>query len=176
MFINCDDNLDFGADGDKDCMVGSGSGHVEYWENIGSSSAFVFEENATLFVVDGISVDYALAVGANAKPWCGDMDGDGDLDCLVGSADGAVAYFVNEGDAYSFDFRQEQDNIFKSATESYYNAATSRHGSLVGPSTMLAVAVTASSIFAALPAPFQLPGVDAAKNKVGTYTSPFCCT
>ena len=45
--------------------------------------------------LDGIDVGYS------AKPWCGDLDNDGDKDCLIGESDGTVKYFLNTGSASS---------------------------------------------------------------------------
>lgn len=40
-----------------------------------------------------------VAVGAESSPFLADLDGDGDLDLLVGAQDGTVSYFLNTGSA-----------------------------------------------------------------------------
>ena len=68
--------VDLTGDDAKDCLVGSAMGNVEYWPNKGSSSSnFVFDDEPE--VID------LFDVPQNAHPWCGDMDSDGDYDCMV---------------------------------------------------------------------------------------------
>jgi uncharacterized protein (DUF2141 family) len=60
-------------------------------------------EGRTVLLYSG-SLDYAQLT-------FGDLDGDGDLDLLVGKADGRIALFINEGDAITPQWRLSQESI-----------------------------------------------------------------
>jgi FG-GAP-like repeat/Secretion system C-terminal sorting domain len=83
------DLFDIDGDGDLDFFVGSAGGTVRFYRNEGSASSwnFVLVSNA----LGGINV------GPNAKPVLGDIDGDGDGDLVIGSSDGALSVFQNDG-------------------------------------------------------------------------------
>jgi hypothetical protein len=53
-----------------------------------------------------------LAVGRRSAPALRDLDGDGDTDLLVGSADDGLIYFRNEGTAQTPQFAPAQDDRF----------------------------------------------------------------
>ncbi len=40
-----------------------------------------------------------VIVEKSPKPWCGDIDDDGDKDCIVGTGEGYIQYFLNTGSA-----------------------------------------------------------------------------
>jgi hypothetical protein len=82
---------DIDGDGDLDLVVGESSGQLSYFRNDGGPAAprFVLESDEWL----GIDVD------RRSFPVLEDLDGDGDLDLLVGSQAEGVRVFVNEGTA-----------------------------------------------------------------------------
>ncbi len=92
---------DMDDDGDKDCIIGNGSGDIYYFQNTGNASRPVFQEVTGA----GNPLD-AVDVGARAKPWCGNLDGDGDNDCFVGNVDGTIIYFQNTGSVSSPTFQE----------------------------------------------------------------------
>jgi len=83
--------VDIDNDGKKDLFVGSGGGRTSYFHNDGTTSTpdFVLQTNFFL------SVD----VGDDAKPVFTDLDGDNDLDLIIGDRDGRLSYWRNEGSA-----------------------------------------------------------------------------
>jgi hypothetical protein len=81
---------DLDGDGDPDMLVGSWSDGVLLFRNERSSAG------AVPFVRDS-SVTITAARLTNATPALGDLDGDGDLDLVVGEASGEVLYFENTG-------------------------------------------------------------------------------
>ncbi len=83
--------VDIDNDGRKDLFVGTGGGRVSYYHNDGTISTpnFVLQTNFFL------SVD----VGDDAKPAFADLDGDSDLDMIVGYRDGRLSYWRNDGSA-----------------------------------------------------------------------------
>lgn len=81
---------DIDGDGDFDLVVGAGDGTIRFFENTGSAQAAVFtERTGSANPFDGIDV------GSFASPTLADVDGDRDLDVVVGGDGGTLAYFEN---------------------------------------------------------------------------------
>jgi hypothetical protein len=84
---------DLDNDGDLDILVGNSSGRLTYYRNNGSASTFNYQF---------VSNNYAsVNVGNDAAPSLGDLDGDGDLDLLVGNRLGQIAFYRNTGSVSS---------------------------------------------------------------------------
>jgi hypothetical protein len=81
--------VDLDGDGDLDALVGHGGGIVLAFENVGSASTPVWSRHP--------GWDPPGDVGSRAAPAAGDLDGDGDVDLLIGSSGGKVAAFRNDG-------------------------------------------------------------------------------
>jgi hypothetical protein len=95
---------DLDGDGDLDAVVGTGDGILRYFENTGSAIAPAFTERTGVAnPFDGASFD----VGLNSTPSFADLDGDGDLDAVVGTGDGILRYFENTGSALAPAFTEQ---------------------------------------------------------------------
>jgi hypothetical protein len=82
---------DVNGDGLLDCLVGNNSGHVHLFINEGSTTAPSFSLfSSDIFSSGGQGIEKAM-------PTCGDLDGDGDADCLLGHRNGFLHYFENTG-------------------------------------------------------------------------------
>ncbi|UCH65362.1 MAG: T9SS type A sorting domain-containing protein [Ignavibacterium sp.] len=90
---------DLDNDGDTDFLLGSLDnplGTLNYLENTGSSTNPLFEylDSAYFNITGDLSV----------IPSLGDLDGDDDIDLLVGLFDGKIDYYRNDGNVNSPDF------------------------------------------------------------------------
>lgn len=80
---------DLDADGDLDLVVGESSGEINHFENVGTPAAPRFE-----LVTDAIS---GIDVGVRSSPALVDVDGDDDLDLVVGEESRGLVVHLNVG-------------------------------------------------------------------------------
>ncbi len=80
---------DLDGDGDLDLVVGESSGWLNYYRNDGGPSGPRFALVSDQF--EGIQI------GRRSAPLLSDLDGDGDLDLLVGSETAGLVLFRNQG-------------------------------------------------------------------------------
>lgn len=81
--------VDLDGDGDLDLVLGNWRDALQYYRNDGSRKLanFVLADSALV----------KITRGSHTTASFGDLDGDGDLDLLVGEASGAVNYYRNDG-------------------------------------------------------------------------------
>ena len=82
---------DLDGDGDLDLLVGGFNGRFALLRNVGTDAAPEFEREDDRFQ----NVD----VGQYARGALGDLDGDGDLDLVLGTAEGEILVYENVGSA-----------------------------------------------------------------------------
>jgi len=89
---------DIDSDGDFDGVFGSCRfpGHVYLFKNNGSKTVPNFANDTLLVDIPGDA--------SQTKPALGDLDGDGDLDLTVGSFNGTLNFFRNNGDKVTPNF------------------------------------------------------------------------
>ena len=93
---------DLDGDGDLDALVGEFNGNLNYFENTGSALAPAFTaRTGAANPFDGVDV------GSDSTPSFADLDGDGDLDAVVGASDGTLHYFENTGSALAPAFTEQ---------------------------------------------------------------------
>jgi len=101
---------DLDGDGDLDLIGGASSGRVRLYRNVGSASsaAFLTEDNGTPTAEDlafQLEIGLPDRIGADTAPALGDLDGDGDLDLLLGTASGELLVYQNVGSATAPQFQ-----------------------------------------------------------------------
>lgn len=106
---------DLDADGDLDALVGNGLGALLFFRNTGSATAPAFAPPVTN--------PFGLApAGGFLAPALGDLDGDGDLDALVGAGSGDSTFFRNIGSATAPAFAAPATNPFGLTAVGNYSA------------------------------------------------------
>ncbi|MCP4701992.1 MAG: hypothetical protein GY862_34810, partial [Gammaproteobacteria bacterium] len=93
---------DIDNDGDLDVFIGAEDGMVHYYENTGSAAVFAGRTGTAN------PLDEADA-GERSAPFLADLDGDGDLDALIGAKDGMLRYYENTGNADGAVFTERTD-------------------------------------------------------------------
>jgi len=81
---------DIDADGDVDALIGEGDGNAIFFRNTGTTTAPAFAAPST-------NPFGLMDVGLNSAPALADIDGDGDLDALIGERNGNTIFFLNQG-------------------------------------------------------------------------------
>ena len=81
---------DIDSDGDLDIISGNKNGRIEWLLNIGT-------DKSPEWITHDLNVSQ-IDVGSFSKPLLNDMDGDEDLDLLVGNSKGFIIYYENQGD------------------------------------------------------------------------------
>ncbi|MEM6698031.1 MAG: T9SS type A sorting domain-containing protein, partial [Bacteroidota bacterium] len=101
------------GDGDLDLIVGVENGTIAYFQNDDSNN--FIQQTASSNPFDGIDV------GSYAIPQLVNVDGDGDLDLVVGVENGTIAYFQNDG-SNNFTQQTASNNPFDGIDVGYHSS------------------------------------------------------
>lgn len=101
---------DFDNDGDYDLMFGLNNGYLRFVRNVGTAASADFGNVAGVPLFD--TSDQRIDVGDDAQIAANDLDGDGDLDLLVGDSLGNIHFLENTGTPESFAFAPGVTNPF----------------------------------------------------------------
>ncbi|MBA5248240.1 MAG: type I secretion C-terminal target domain-containing protein, partial [Gammaproteobacteria bacterium] len=117
---------DIDGDGDLDLVIGEGDGNLNYYENTDTT---VGHTNPTYTKQAGDSNPFkGIDVGDFSAPTLADIDGDGDLDLVIGAFDGILNYYENTGAAGNtnptYTKQTGGSNPFKDIDVGYFSAPT----------------------------------------------------
>ena len=110
---------DIDGDGDLDLVVGDLFGTLQYYKNTGTATAPVYTlQSGTDNPFNGIDV------GSWSKPSFADIDGDGDLDLVLGDKYGSLKYYKNIGSATApaYTLQSGTANPFDGINFGYYSS------------------------------------------------------
>lgn len=119
--LNFDNNIiptfgDIDNDGDEDMLLGDSNGKLHLMKNIEING----EANFFMNSVNYLDID----VGSFASPFFIDLDRDGDLDLIIGSRQGQIFHYENQGDANEANLVLENDTLGNiNLTDPIYNTA-----------------------------------------------------
>ncbi len=113
--------VDIDGDGDLDAFIGEYYGSIKYYKNIGTTRSPNFVEQT-----EANNPFSKKDVPGNSTPTFADLDGDGDLDAVIGDWRGNINYYKNIGSANrpSFSEQTGSNNPFNGVTLKYYAAAS----------------------------------------------------
>ncbi|MEH2274334.1 MAG: VCBS repeat-containing protein [Nostoc sp.] len=94
---------DIDGDGDLDAVVGEDYGTLRYYKNTGSATNPQYTQQTSSNPFNGIDV------GSFSAPTFADIDGDGDLDAVIGASDGTLLYYKNT-DTTNPQYTQQTDS------------------------------------------------------------------
>jgi len=107
---------DIDNDGDEDMLLGDSDGKLHLMKNIEING----EANFFMNTVNYFDID----VGSFASPFLIDLDRDSDLDLIIGSRQGQIYYYENQGDINEADFVLVNDTLGNiNLTDPIYNTA-----------------------------------------------------
>ncbi len=108
---------DIDGDGDLDALIGNNSGNTVFYRNVGTAT----QPSFTLAGTNPFGLGNA---GSFVSPAFADIDGDGDLDALIGNLAGNTVFYRNVGTATAPSFTAGGTNVFGLTQTVTYAAPT----------------------------------------------------